>query len=105
MKDVLCFLSELDFVDKQDNDCLEKLVEVKKVIVREFEDYNISQMIHVLNIIDEIQLSRMTNDLYFRLERTDSLRSNIFYLISFKHLVDTNKEHENNADNRHVKEH
>ena len=30
MKDVLCFFNEFDFVDKLDNDCLEKLVEVKK---------------------------------------------------------------------------
>ena len=48
-KDVLCFLNELDFAEKIDNDCLEKLVEVKKMMVREFEDYNIPKMIHVLN--------------------------------------------------------
>ena len=40
MKDVLCFLNELDFADKLDNDCLENLVGVKKMMVREFEDYN-----------------------------------------------------------------
>ena len=54
MKEVLCFLNELDFVDKLDNDCLEKLVEVKRMIIREFEDYNMPKMIHALNIIDEI---------------------------------------------------
>ena len=74
MKDVLCFLNELDFVDKLDKDCLEKLVEVKRMTVREFEDYNIPKMIQALNIIDEIQLSNVTNDLDYRLERTDSLR-------------------------------
>ena len=57
MKDVLCFLNDFDFVDKLDNDCLEKLVEVKRMMVREFEDYNIPKIIHVSNIIDEIQLS------------------------------------------------
>ena len=34
------FLNELDFAaNKVDNDCLEKLIEVKKMMVREFEDY------------------------------------------------------------------
>ena len=89
MKDVLCFLSKLDFVDKLDNDYLEKLVEVKKMMVREFEDYNISKMIYALNFIDEIKLSDVTNDLDYALERTDSLRSVIFYVISSKHLVDS----------------
>ena len=90
MKDVLCFLNELDFVDKIDNDYLEKLVEIRKMLVREFEDYNISKMINASNIIDEIELTDVTNDLDHRLERTESLRSVIFYLIGFKHLVDTN---------------
>ena len=38
MKDVLCFLNEVDFVDKLDNDCLEKLVENKRMMVRELAD-------------------------------------------------------------------
>ena len=90
IKDVLCFLSELDFLDKLDNDCLEKMVEVKKLLVREFEDYIISKMMNALNNFNEIKVSDMTNDLDYRLERTDSLRSVIFYLIIFKHLVDSN---------------
>ena len=94
MKDVLCFLRELDFVDKLDNDCLEKMVEVKRTMVRGFENYNTPKMIHASNIIDEIQLSNVTNDLDCRLKRSDSLRSVNFYLISFRHLVDTNNEQE-----------
>ena len=43
-KDVLCFLNGLDFADKLDNDYLENIVEVRKTMVREFEDYNISKM-------------------------------------------------------------
>ena len=82
-KAVLCFLYELDFTDKLDNDCLEESVEVKKILVREFEDFNITRMIHALTIIDEIQPSSVTNDLDYGLARTDSLRSNIFYLTSF----------------------
>ena len=75
MKNVLCFLNELDFTDKLDNDCFEKLDEINRMLVREFEDYNISKMIYALNIVDEMRLSAMTNDLEYCLERTDSLRS------------------------------
>ena len=94
LKDVLCFLNEIDIADKLDNEYIEKLVEVKKMMGREFEDYNISKMIHALNIIDELLITDVTNDLHYRLERTDSLRCVIFYLISFKHLVDTNNVRE-----------
>ena len=78
MKDEFCFLNELGFVDKLGNNYLEKLAEVKKVMVRKIEDYNIPKMIHGLNIIEEIQLSSMTNDLDYRLERIESLRSIFF---------------------------
>ena len=94
IRDVLCFLSELDFTDKVDNDCREKMGEVEKTLVRQIEDYNKSKKIYALNIHDEIKLSDVTDDLDHRLKRTDSLRSVIFYLISSKHLADTNV-HEN----------
>ena len=94
MRDVLCFLSQLDFAEKLDDDYPEKMVEVKKMMVREFEHYNISKMIYALNNIDEMKLSDVTNDLDHHLERTDSLGSFIFSLISFKHLVDTNDKQE-----------
>ena len=57
---------ELDFVDKLDNDYLEKLVEVKKMMVTEFEVYITSKMIDALNIIDEKKLSDVTNDFDYR---------------------------------------
>ena len=50
-------------------------------------------MIYALNNIDEIKLSDATDDLHRRLEKTDSLGSVNFYLISFKHLVDTKNKH------------
>ena len=62
------------------------------MMVREFEDYNKSTKIYALIVLDEIKLTDMTNDLDHRLERTESLRSVNFYLISFKHLVDTNNK-------------
>ena len=78
MKDVLCFLNEFDFVDKLDNLYLENVDENKRLVVGEFEDYNISKLIYVLKLIDEKKLSDLTNDLDHCLERTDSLRSNFF---------------------------
>ena len=73
------------FVDNLDNDCLENLVEVKKMIVREFEGYYMPK---------KIQISNVTNDLDYCLKRIDLLRSVNFCLISFKHLVDTNNKQE-----------
>ena len=57
VKDVLCFLNELDFVDELDNNYLEKIDEIKGMVVREIKDYNISNIIYALNLIDEIKLS------------------------------------------------
>ena len=92
MKDVLCFINELDFTDNLDNDYLQKIVEAKMMMVRVFEDHNISKMTHALNIIHERKLSKVIKDLYYRLERTDSLRSVVFCSINFEHLVVTNNE-------------
>ena len=64
------------------------------MMVREFEDYNVSKMIYALNIIDEMKLLDVINQLDYRLEKNDSLRSVIFCLISCKHLVDTNDKQE-----------
>ena len=80
MKDVLCFLNELDFADKLNIDDLEKLAEVKKFVVREIEDFSISKMIYALNIIDEVKLSDVTNDLDYCLERTDSKLKICYFL-------------------------
>ena len=41
-----------------------------------------------------MKLSDVTNDLDYRLEKTDSLRSDVFCLFSFIHLVDTNNQQE-----------
>ena len=48
-------------------------------------------MIYSLNITDDIEISYVFNidDVDYGLERTQSLRSNNFFLLSFKQLVDT----------------
>ena len=82
------------FSDKLDDDQLEKLKQVKKINLKEFEDTNLSRMLHLLNILDDIELSYVTNNDVFgyRAERTETLRSNIFLLIGFKQLVDFEKQ-------------
>ena len=62
------------------------------MVVKEIEVYNISKMIYALNIVDETKLSNVTYDFDYRLEKNESLRSVVFYLIVFKHLVDTNNK-------------
>ena len=73
---------------------LKKIKQVKKTFLIEFEDTNLSRMLHTLNIFDDIEKSYMTNidDIDYRAERTQSLRSDIFYLLSFKQLVDSEKQ-------------
>ena len=46
-------------------------------------------MIHTLKIFDDIEMSYVVNndDIDCRAERTQSLRSNIFYLLIFKPAV------------------
>ena len=66
MKDVLCFLNEFDFVDKLHN--LENLARIKKMLVGELEDYNMSKLLYALNIIGEIKLSDVTKDFVYCLE-------------------------------------
>ena len=94
INEILFFLNELDFTDKLSDDQREKIRLVKNIIVEKFEDVNFSRMLITLNIIDDIELSYVTNidDVDYRPERTQSLGSNIFYLLSFKDLVDSKKE-------------
>ena len=48
-------------------------------------------MIHSLKIIDDIEMSHVTNidDADYPFERTQSSRSNNFHILSFKQLLDT----------------
>ena len=50
-------------------------------------------MLHTLNILGDKEFSYVTNidDIGYRAKRTQSLRSNIFYLVSFTQLVDIKK--------------
>ena len=85
MNEILCFL--FDFTDPKKDDHIEKLRCAKQRLVTEFEDYNLSKLIQILNDFDDVNVLIKTNNLDSRLEKTNSLRELIFYLISFKHFV------------------
>ena len=52
--DVLYYLNKLDFTDNvNDRDC-ENLRCVKRVLVKNFEDYNVPKLIDVLSIDDNL---------------------------------------------------
>ena len=92
----LYFLNERDFFDKLCDNQLEKMKQVKKTIVKAFEDINLSRLLHTLNLFDGRELSYVANkdDVDYRAERTQSLRCNNFYLTSLKYLVDTKEQEE-----------
>ena len=46
--DVLYYLNKLDFTDKVNDDDFENLECVKRILVREFEEYNLDKLIQVL---------------------------------------------------------
>ena len=91
--EIFYFLNEVDISDKLNNDRIDRIKEVKKTVVTEFEVVNLSKMLYVLNINDELKLSYVSNDndIHYRLERIQSLRENIIYLVSLKNVVITEK--------------
>ena len=54
MKDVLCFLNQLDFKEKKDVDIIEEMRGVPGQLVIEFGDFNIATMVNALDFIDEM---------------------------------------------------
>ena len=79
IKDVLCFLNDLDFIDKEnDHGFSENLGLVKKRLVNEFEDYKVFKLIYALNLVDEKIILITITDLDSSLERTDFLRVFVF---------------------------
>ena len=85
--DVLYYLNKLDFTDKVNNDDLENLRCAKRVLVKEFEDYIISKLIDVLSVVDNLLITFTVGERQDILNKTDTLRENILYLISYKHFV------------------
>ena len=89
---MLYYLNKLDFTDKVNDNDHKKLRCVKRLLVSQFEDYNVEKLVTVLSIIDNLVVTLMTGNLQGILFKTDTLREKIIYLISFKHFVESNTE-------------
>ena len=73
IRDVLCFLNDFDFTG-----ILEKIRLLKKRLVTEIDNYNVSKMIYARTVVDERYILSVTNILDSRLEITDSVIACIF---------------------------
>ena len=77
INDVLYYLNKLDFTDEVNDDDYKNLSCVKRILVKEFEDYIISKLIDVLSIVDSLVITLMVGELQTILNKTDTLRKNI----------------------------
>ena len=92
INDILYYLNKLEFTDNRNDTDFENLRCLKRILVNEVEDYNITKLFDVLNIVDNLVIALMTGELQDTLNKTAVLRENILYLISFKHFVKSNFE-------------
>ena len=90
--DILYYLNKLDFFDKINDNDFENLRCNKRILVGEFEDYNIPKLIDALMIVDNLFVTLTVGELPDILNKTDTLRENILYLTSFKHFVRSKSE-------------
>ena len=61
--DVLYYLNKLDFTDKTKDIDFENLRCVKRILVKEIEKYNISKLIDVLSIVDNLFITLTVGEL------------------------------------------
>ena len=90
--DILYYLNKLDFTDNVIDSDHENLRCVKRILVNEFEDYNIPKLIDVFSLVDNLFITLTFGDLQLVLDKTNTLREKILHLISFKHFVIKNTE-------------
>ena len=84
---MLYYLSKLNFIYKVNDDDIENLRCVKRILVKEFEDYIIPNLIDVLNIVDSLFISPAIGGLQDILIKTDTLREIILFLFPLKQFV------------------
>ena len=87
INDVLYFLNKLDFTDNVIDTDFENLRCVKRILVKEFEGYNVHDLIDILSIVENLFITLTVGGLQDILIKTNTLRENNLYLISFKHFV------------------
>ena len=54
INDVFHYLNNLDFTDKVNDDDSENLRCVNKILVKEFEDYDVDKLIQVFCLVDRL---------------------------------------------------
>ena len=89
INDVLYYLNKLDFTDKVNDTDFENLRCVKRILNKEYEDYNISKLIDVLSIVRNLFIKLLVGKLQNLLKNTDTLSKNNLFLISFKHFAES----------------
>ena len=78
--DVLYYLNKLVFTDNIKETDFENLRCVKRILVKEFEDYNVPKLIDVSRIGDNLFLTFTVGGLQDILNKTDPLRENFFFI-------------------------
>ena len=63
MNDVLYYLNKLDFTDNIKDTNFENLRCVKRILVKDFEEYNVSKLIDVLSIVDNLFITLTVGEL------------------------------------------
>ena len=81
--DILDYLNKLQFTDKVHEDDCENLTCVKRILVREFEDYNLDKLIQVLCLVDRLMVLNTTGSLEDVLDGTHFFEGKYFFLNQF----------------------
>ena len=90
--DVIYYLNKLDFTNNVNDNDNENLRCAKRMFVNEFEDFKIPKLVDVLILVDNLFITITVGDLQDILIKTDTLRKNLLYLVSFEHFVKSNVE-------------
>ena len=93
--DILYYLNKLDFKDSVNDDDYENLRCAKRILVSEFEDYNVPKLIDVLSLVDNLFITLTFGNLQLILDKTNTLRENNLFLNSFEQFVKSNVECDN----------
>ena len=91
VSDVLYYSIELNFSEKVNDDDYDNLRSVKRILVIEFEDYNLNKLIQVLNLADCLIVSITVGSLDDILGGTHTLRE-IFLSHEIFKLLNKNDE-------------
>ena len=77
--DVLHYLNKVDSTDNINDTDFKNLRCVKRILVREIEDYNISKLIDVLSFVVNLNITFTVGELQDILNKTNTLRENFLF--------------------------